>query len=416
MKNGKFKSHTDLVNSYDNLQKAFTRKCQYVKQLSKLLTDADIPLPTNRNNQLNIDSDVGADCGEGVHIGDVDVSWPVHYDNTFDNDNTVTCATEDTGGVVEHNPIDNLMQALDEKDIATINNGIDADGDTVARNKKKGITAINCDINTDSNSVAQAQEIGCTSTSIDTDADSDAVVQEQEKKCLATINSDSEADSNSVAQAQEIGCTSTSIDTDADSDAVVHEQEKKCLATIHSDIGSDSYSGVQNQGATDYTATNTNTNTDSNDATQKGQSSVDTHIGASAEVDYISGTSSLPPREMDKQSFYNKYPLATLFSDQIEAVLDNPDVSFCNDRKEALLNVCCDKTLLYHALAGDKDFCDYICNNEQIKRRILADYLIALQNNRVAPTIKSGAKLPLCPPQRPTTLNEANRMVKHYIG
>ncbi|MEG1528008.1 MAG: hypothetical protein RR248_04065 [Clostridia bacterium] len=130
----------------------------------------------------------------------------------------------------------------------------------------------------------------------------------------------------------------------------------------------------------------------------------------------ISNMQTLPlPPSVEKEEFYAKYPLANCFFDLIEDKINFNPPSQITSREKVLLGIICDSPLLYQSLAKKQEFVDLLLENRQLTDKLSAKMIAKLQGNTVPQTIGQGSNYPLTPPNKPKTLEEANKLIKHYL-
>lgn len=116
--------------------------------------------------------------------------------------------------------------------------------------------------------------------------------------------------------------------------------------------------------------------------------------------------------------FVSKYPMAQEFSEEIAKLIMTDD-ALARDKQcltLALNRVLADKYRHPKDLIGDKDFIDnYVMSDSVIKDKIISDYLDNLSNHRPPELIHKKGEIPLVPPHRPKSIEEAGELATKLL-
>lgn len=120
-----------------------------------------------------------------------------------------------------------------------------------------------------------------------------------------------------------------------------------------------------------------------------------------------------------KNAFLNAYPNATEFAKEIcEEIISSQDMISQSDCFEkAYLKVLIKNHKSATDYLNDDDFKEkYIYQNDDIKQRIVTQYLKELQNNRPPKSIASGGTFTITPPDRPASIREAGKIMEKLLA
>lgn len=120
-----------------------------------------------------------------------------------------------------------------------------------------------------------------------------------------------------------------------------------------------------------------------------------------------------------KEMFLNNYPNAVGFAKEIcEEILSSQDMISQEDCFEkAYLNVLSKNYKTANDYVQDKTFKEkYIYQNNEIKQKIVTDYLKELQSNRPPKSISSGGTFTIAPPDRPASIREAGKIMEKLLA
>ncbi|MDE6471576.1 MAG: hypothetical protein K2L52_00950 [Clostridia bacterium] len=115
------------------------------------------------------------------------------------------------------------------------------------------------------------------------------------------------------------------------------------------------------------------------------------------------------------QEFLQVYPIAKDFSSQIgEIIADSKELSQDeNCLEKALATALAKAYVAPEKIASDEDFLQkYVFGNQEVKDRIIEEYLESLQRNLPPKSISSRGQITLTPPSRPTSIAEAGSVFK----
>lgn len=119
-----------------------------------------------------------------------------------------------------------------------------------------------------------------------------------------------------------------------------------------------------------------------------------------------------PPTE---EEFYAKYPFANHL--KLKTYLGEGEKSLCvvTPFEKALLAALGDAQSLYQAMANDEQYLESLLDtNRKLYEKALNRYAAACARS-TPPVIGKGNAYPSVPPQKPKTLEEARGLIKHYI-
>lgn len=120
-----------------------------------------------------------------------------------------------------------------------------------------------------------------------------------------------------------------------------------------------------------------------------------------------------------KDIFLNTYPNAVGFAKEIcEEILSSQDMISQEDCFEkAYLKVLSKNYKTANDYLNDDTFKEkYIYQNNEIKQKIVTDYLKELQNNRPPKSISSGGTFTIAPPDRPASIREAGKIMEKLLA
>lgn len=120
-----------------------------------------------------------------------------------------------------------------------------------------------------------------------------------------------------------------------------------------------------------------------------------------------------------KEMFLNNYPNAVGFAKEIcEEILSSQDMISQEDCFEkAYLNVLSKNYKTANDYVQDETFKEkYIYQNNEIKQKIVTDYLKELQSNRPPKSISSGGTFTIAPPDRPASIREAGKIMEKLLA
>lgn len=115
------------------------------------------------------------------------------------------------------------------------------------------------------------------------------------------------------------------------------------------------------------------------------------------------------------QSFLQAYPIAKDFSAQIGKIIaDSEQLSQDeNCLEKALATALAAAYVSPEKLAGDEEFLQkYVLSNQELKDRIIQEYLDGLQQNLPPKSISARGQITITPPSRPTSIAEAGNVFK----
>ncbi len=115
------------------------------------------------------------------------------------------------------------------------------------------------------------------------------------------------------------------------------------------------------------------------------------------------------------QKFLQEYPIAKDFSSQIgEIIAESKELSQDeNCLEKALATALAKAYVAPEKLASDEEFLQkFVFGNQELKDRIIEEYLDALQSNLPPKSISSRGQITLTPPSRPTSIAEAGSVFK----
>lgn len=120
-----------------------------------------------------------------------------------------------------------------------------------------------------------------------------------------------------------------------------------------------------------------------------------------------------------KEMFLNNYPNAVGFAKEIcEEILSSQDMISQEDCFEkAYLKVLSKNYKTANDYVQDETFKEkYIYQNNEIKQKIVTDYLKELQSNRPPKSISSGGTFTITPPDRPASIREAGKIMEKLLA
>lgn len=120
-----------------------------------------------------------------------------------------------------------------------------------------------------------------------------------------------------------------------------------------------------------------------------------------------------------KEVFLNNYPNAVGFAKEIcEEILSSQDMISQEDCFEkAYLKVLSKNYKTANDYVQDETFKEkYIYQNNEIKQKIVTDYLKELQSNRPPKSISSGGTFTIAPPDRPASIREAGKIMEKLLA
>lgn len=120
-----------------------------------------------------------------------------------------------------------------------------------------------------------------------------------------------------------------------------------------------------------------------------------------------------------KEMFLNNYPNAVGFAKEIcEEILSSQDMISQEDCFEkAYLKVLSKNYKTANDYLQDETFKEkYIYQNNEIKQKIVTDYLKELQSNRPPKSISSGGTFTIAPPDRPASIREAGKIMEKLLA
>lgn len=120
-----------------------------------------------------------------------------------------------------------------------------------------------------------------------------------------------------------------------------------------------------------------------------------------------------------KAMFLNNYPNAVGFAKEIcEEILSSQDMISQEDCFEkAYLKVLSKNYKTANDYVQDETFKEkYIYQNNEIKQKIVTDYLKELQSNRPPKSISSGGTFTIAPPDRPASIREAGKIMEKLLA
>lgn len=120
-----------------------------------------------------------------------------------------------------------------------------------------------------------------------------------------------------------------------------------------------------------------------------------------------------------KEMFLNNYPNAVGFAKEIcEEILSSQDMISQEDCFEkAYLKVLSKNYKTANDYVQDETFKEkYIYQNNEIKQKIVTDYLKELQSNRPPKSISSGGTFTIAPPDRPASIREAGKIMEKLLA
>lgn len=120
-----------------------------------------------------------------------------------------------------------------------------------------------------------------------------------------------------------------------------------------------------------------------------------------------------------KEMFLNNYPNAVDFAKEIcEEILSSQDmISQENCFEKAYLKVLSKNYKTANDYLQDETFKEkYIYQNNEIKQKIVTDYLKELQSNRPPKSISSGGTFTIAPPDRPASIREAGKIMEKLLA
>lgn len=111
--------------------------------------------------------------------------------------------------------------------------------------------------------------------------------------------------------------------------------------------------------------------------------------------------------------FVTKFEFAKPFSNVLKENLANNENS---NLEEEVMNLVANNYKRPEDYAKDSEFLNnYIFSNQEIKDKIVKDYLSKITQNSPIKVDVSSSNIPLSPPRVPTTIQEAGRMAKSII-
>ena len=126
-----------------------------------------------------------------------------------------------------------------------------------------------------------------------------------------------------------------------------------------------------------------------------------------------------PDWEQNVKNFFESNPMAKNYVAEISEVLaeDEQIANSKNSLQKALTKVLAGKFVPYETLSQDDNFLQkYIYQNEQVKEKIIENYLDSLQTEKALPLISShGSGTVSSPVKKPKTIKDAGKMVEAYF-
>ena len=115
------------------------------------------------------------------------------------------------------------------------------------------------------------------------------------------------------------------------------------------------------------------------------------------------------------QKFLQDYPIAKDFSQQIGKLIANSKELSQDENclEKALATTLAGAYVSPEKLASDEEFLQkYVFGNQDLKDRIIEEYLDSLQSNLPPKSISSRGQITLTPPSKPTNIVEAGKVFK----
>ena len=117
-------------------------------------------------------------------------------------------------------------------------------------------------------------------------------------------------------------------------------------------------------------------------------------------------------------NFEERYPLARELEGEIGDVLLEDESLWMNEQclETALLRVLCDRYMPDSDKASDETFLEnYIYSNEDIRSKIVDEYMEELDKSRMPSMMTRGGRISLAEPARPRTLREAGAIAERIM-
>ncbi|MGN0771848.1 MAG: hypothetical protein ACI4MI_04615 [Christensenellales bacterium] len=125
-----------------------------------------------------------------------------------------------------------------------------------------------------------------------------------------------------------------------------------------------------------------------------------------------------PDWKTKTDKFFEEYPSAKRWAEQIGRTIadDNQLARNENCLEIALARVLSDNYLTPQEMIQNRDFVEqYVLTNEQIKSKIIDEYIQSLEQNRPPKSMMGRGQIILSPPNKPKSIEEAGEIIKKML-